>query len=397
MVDRSLGLRRGAREVDDEPRPGRTALLGVGRGVTHLGQGDPLGVQHRLVDTVVLGIVLPDIGPVGDLGEDLAPIGLGRRVEDRVEGGLDLVAPVALEELGEAPCAHEAGGALGVEVCGQRVGHPAVSGHDPQRRLVGNSLVPQLDRRDGKPLLEDARRATGHRAGAAAADVVVVAEGLDEGDDVTLVEDRHRDAEVGEVADAALGLVDVVVEEDVALVHLGQGEVTRDRVDERAVGAAGELAQFAVVDPRAEVVRVADHRAAAGPPDRRLDLHLDAREGALDDLDEDRVDRGALGREPSTVLVCRGQAGGVDRASGDVCRVAGLRIRLRLSVARVTGCSRGGHRVSSLVMTRLPKASTRTTKPGWTGIVEPNSSMMAGPLKVSSAPRRLRSMTTVST
>ena len=50
---------------------------------------------------------------------------------------------------------------------------------------------------------------------------------------------------------------------------------------------------------------------AAGAGDGGLDLHLDAREGALDDLDEDRVDRAALGGEPVAVLVCRGQAGAV--------------------------------------------------------------------------------------
>jgi hypothetical protein len=49
-------------------------------------------VQHRLVDTVVLGVVLPDVGAVGDLAEDLAPVGLGRRVQDGVEGRLDLLS-----------------------------------------------------------------------------------------------------------------------------------------------------------------------------------------------------------------------------------------------------------------------------------------------------------------
>ena len=40
-----------------------------------------------------------------------------------------------------------------------------------------------------------------------------------------------------------------------------------------------------------------------------------------------------------------------------------------------------------LVMTRLPIESTRTVKPGWTGTVEPNSSMIAGPSSVSPARR----------
>ncbi len=62
--------------------------------------------------------------------------------------------------------------------------------------------------------------------------------------------------------DAALGLVDVVVEEDVAGAHRLGREVARDRVHERGVRPARELAQVAVVDAGAEVVRVADHRRA---------------------------------------------------------------------------------------------------------------------------------------
>ena len=177
VVDRALGLRCGAGEVDDQAR---TTVARAGSTGGLLGQGDPLGVQPGLVDAVVLGVVLPDVGAVRDLRQDLAPVGLGGLVEDRVEGRLDGVSAVALEQLGQPPRTHQAGRALGVEVGGQRVGHPAVAGHDPQCRLVGNSLVPQLDRRDGEPLLEDAGGVARHRPGHRATDVVVVAEGLDE-------------------------------------------------------------------------------------------------------------------------------------------------------------------------------------------------------------------------
>ena len=209
---------------------------------------------------------------------------------------------------------------------------------------ASHSLIGGTDSPSSKTRARVAR----HRAGHGAADVVVVAEGLHEGDDLALVEDRHGDAQVGQVADAALRLVDVVVEEDVALAHLGEREVAHDRVHERGVGAAGELAQLAVVDAGAEVVRVADHRGARGAGDGGLDLHLDARQGALDDLDEDRVDRAALGGEPVAVLVRRGQAGGF-RASAlpdvaDVWSWAALQ--------------------ASLVTTRLPNASTRTVNRG---------------------------------
>ena len=361
---------------------GRPFSGSAGR-VADLGQGDPLRVQLRLVDAVVLGVVLPDVGAVGDLGQDLATVGLGRRVEDRVERRLDRVAAVALEQLAEPARAHQAGGALGVEVGGEAVGHARVAGHDPQRRPVGHAGVPQLDRRDGQPLLVDGGRVAGHRARDGAADVVVVAEGLHEGDDLAVVEDRHGDAQVGQVADAALGLVDVVVEEDVALAHLLDRVVAHDRVHERAVGAAGQLAQLAVVDARAEVVGVADHRRAAGATDRGLHLHLDAGERALDDLDQDRVDGRPLGRQAAAVLVGGRQTGRVHRLGGDVRRVhcAGADV---------------GHRADSFRITRLAQSSTTTSKPGWTGMVEPNSSTMAGPLKVSPAPRSARQTTGVS-
>ena len=56
------------------------------------------------------------------------------------------------------------------------------------------------------------RQASRHRA----ADIVVVAEDLAEADQPLAVEDRHGGAEVGDVADAAAGIVGVVPEEDVA-------------------------------------------------------------------------------------------------------------------------------------------------------------------------------------
>jgi hypothetical protein len=92
------------------------------------------------------------------------------------------------------------------------------------------------------------------------------------------------------VADAALGEVDVVVEEHVAGPHRLEREVAGDRVHQRGVRPAGELAQQPVVDAGAVVVRVADHRRARRAPDRVLDLLLDRGERALHDLEHDRVD-----------------------------------------------------------------------------------------------------------
>ncbi len=180
-------------------------------------------------------------------------------------------------------------------------------------------------------------------------------------------EDRHGHAQVGQVPDAALGAVDVVVEEDVALAHLLDREVAGDRVHERGVRAAGQLAQQPVVDAGPEVVGVADHRAAAGAPDRGLDLHLDAGQRALDDLDQHRV----------------GARAGV---GGEVAE----------RELRWAPCATSAH-ASLLVTIRLRYSSTRTWKPGCTGTVEPNSSMITGPVTTCPAGSSVRWTTGVST
>src|SRR5690606_6255286 len=71
--------------------------------------------------------------------------------------------------------------------------------------------------------------------------------------------------------------------------HRLQREVADDGMDQRRVRPPGELAEAAVVDARAEVVRVADHRGAGRAGDGRLDLAFHGRERPLDDLQEDRV------------------------------------------------------------------------------------------------------------
>jgi hypothetical protein len=89
----------------------------------------------------------------------------------------------------------------------------------------------------------------------------VVPERLDERDHVAVgVEHGNGHAEVRQVPDAALGQVDVVVEEHVPRPHRGDRVVADDRVHQRRVRAAGELTQLHVVDAGPEVVRVPDHR-----------------------------------------------------------------------------------------------------------------------------------------
>jgi hypothetical protein len=102
------------------------------------------------------------------------------------------------------------------------------------------------------------------------------------------------------------GEVDVVVEEHVPRLHRLDREVADHRVHQRGVRPPGQLAQQAVVDPGAEVVRVTDHRRPRGAADGGLDLLLDRGQRSRDDLDEDRVglDLGAT----SPILVASGGA-----------------------------------------------------------------------------------------
>ena len=163
-------------------------------------------------------------------------------------------------------------------------------------------------------------------------------ERLNERDDVAVVKHRHGDAQIGQVTDAALGTVNVVVEEHVAGPHLRHGEVARDGVNERGVRPARELAQQPIVNAGTEVVRVANHWAATGSCDRGFDFALDAGEGSLDDLDEHRV-----------------------RTGTGVCGEEAVR-ELRGDQPRVHQDSR--------VTIRLRRSSTRTANPGCSGTVD---------------------------
>src|SRR5581483_3341913 len=199
---------------------------------------------------------------------------LGRALQDRLEARLYLLAAVATEQLRDALRPHSAGGHFGVQVAAQAVGQARVADHHPDQVLVRDAAAVELHRRDDQPFLVIRGTMAGHGAGDAAADVIVVPERLDERYHLALVVDRHGNAQVRQVPDPTLRLVDVVVEEDVARLDRVNRKVTDDRLHERRVGAAGQLTAMAVVDSAAEVARLADHRGARGPLDRRLNLRL---------------------------------------------------------------------------------------------------------------------------
>ena len=125
-----------------------------------------------------------------------------------------------------------------------------------------------------------------------------MAERLDVGDHLALMEHRHGAAQIGQVPDRALGQVGVVHQEHVAGLHGVRRKIAHHGVRHRRVGAAGELAAIAVEQADAIVVRFADHRRARGALDGVFDFGLDGIERAFDDLQDDRIDL-ALAADPA--------------------------------------------------------------------------------------------------
>ena len=176
-------------------------------------------VQLRIGDAVMLDVIFPAVFAVGDLGQQFAAEDVAAGVEDRLEAGFDRLAAEALEQLGHAARAHQAGLHLAVEIGGEHVGHAGVALDDGEHRVVAHAGAVELDRRDGEPFFEHRRRRARHRARHAAADIVVVAEGLDVGDHLALMKHRHGAAQVGQMPDRAFGQVGVVHQEHVARPH----------------------------------------------------------------------------------------------------------------------------------------------------------------------------------
>jgi hypothetical protein len=277
-VDRAGRLRIGAGEIE-------------GDAIAALDQGEGEFVQPGIADAVVLDIVDPGIGAVGDLRNELVAIDVAALVEDGLEAGLHGVAPEPGKQSLHPARPHQASLHLAVEVGSEHLGHPGIALDDGEHRLVADAGVVEPDRGDREAFLKHGPRGARHRTGHAAADIVVVPERLDIGDNLAGVEHRHGAAEVGQVADAALAEVGVVHREHVARPHGGRREIAHDGVGHRRVGAAGELAAVTVEQPDAIVVRLADHRRSRGALDGIFDLCLDRVERALDDLQDDRVDR----------------------------------------------------------------------------------------------------------
>ena len=121
----------------------------------------------------------------------------------------------------------------------------------------------------------------------------MMAEYLTEADQTLADEDRDSGAKIGHVTDAAARIVGIIPEEHVAGMNVVGAEIFEHRLDDRRIGAAGELAASGVEQRDAIIVLVADHRRTRRALDRGLDLELGGANGAVDDFKLDRAEHAA--------------------------------------------------------------------------------------------------------
>jgi hypothetical protein len=337
-IDRPGRLRIGAVEVERD----LAALLG------HLQRQL---VQFWIGDAVVFDVIFPGIFAVGDLAQQLVAVDVAAFLQDGLEAGFDLILAETRKQAGHPLRAHQAGLDFAVEIGRQHLRHAGVAPDDGKDGVVAHALAVDFYRRNREAFLEHRGGGSRHRARDPAADIVVMAEGLDIGHDLALMKHRHGAAQIGQMADAAFGEIGVVHQEHVAGPHGMRREIPYHAVRHRRIGSSGQLAAIAIEQSDPKIMRLADHRAARGALDGIFDLGLDRIKRAIDDLQHDRIDHRGLAHR-------RGRP-----RMGFVMHVHGVTSR----------CDFAGR------ITRMPCGSASTTWPGKTTVVEPNSSMMAGP------------------
>ena len=236
--------------------------------------GDRQVDGERLIDDAVGidpgGALVGAVGQLLDLGAHLPGGGFAQLLD----GGLDGLGTVAIEQRGEPPGTDLERGSLGLDVADPLLGDADV-GHDDGVDLgVHPAALEELDRRQAQPLLLDLGGTRREAAGDGTADVGPVA-GVGEPAPVpALVEEGLDEADIHQMCAAEIGVVD-----DVDVVGLGRCRLAgSDLVDHRlgtVLHGADEdrQAQLALGDQRPvgqgvnairAVVGLGDHRREGG-------------------------------------------------------------------------------------------------------------------------------------
>ena len=173
-------------------------------------------------EAVGIEVILKFVRAVGNRGKSHAYLSLGV-VEQLLHAERDGLLAVLGADVFHALHALLVAGELGVEVSEPDVAHAAVEQYQIQYVLVELAFAEYLHCRDSDAFGVDGIRVGRVRAGDSSADVVVVRDVGDEGDYLTVVEDRGSDRDVRKMRSAAV--VRVVCDEHVARLDLFELEV----------------------------------------------------------------------------------------------------------------------------------------------------------------------------
>ena len=273
-VDRSERLRVGAGPVEHGP----VALAPDGQ----------LHLVRAVPQPVVVDVVLERLR----LGRDVPPDQRLYRAVGAVEQGLaGRQIGVAPEPLAEFLHALFRGLAAGHDA--HQVG--AVHGRDAdvvenqvQNALVEHASLEQFDGRDAQPLAEDGRRVGRKRARQRSADVHLMPEHGRPADEFVAVEDRHEHQKIVDMRNGAPAQVRIVEQDDVAGIQ--RLVETLHHLADVGAELPDDHAPVRVADHGKLVVLFADDGRHGGPKQDRVHFVAVVLEGALDDVERDRVD-----------------------------------------------------------------------------------------------------------
>ena len=266
----------------------RVGTRPVEEGVLALAPDRQLHLVRAVAEAVVVHVVDERLRFLRDRDRDEELHGVVGAIEQRLQGGEVGLLAEALAQLDHAPLSGAAPGNDCEQVGPVHLRQADVVEDEPQHILLHLAALDDLQRRDDDPLFEDRPRTGRQRAGQRAAGIHLMPELRRPAHELVVVEDRHEHEPVVRVGDRRRALERVGREDHVARVH-APVPLLHHLVD---VGAelAHDHAAPRVGEHRELVVLLADHRAHRGPEQHRVHFVSRVLEGALDDVQRDRVD-----------------------------------------------------------------------------------------------------------
>ena len=196
-------LRGGAGEIE----AGAAALLLHGQ---H--DGNVVGLE-----SVVVHDIVEAVGAVRDGMDGVRHAARGAR-EHVLEGGEHRIGAVGLDGLRHAPHAQIAGRDLREIIAAPLVRQPHIQEHEVEQLALQHAFAEKLDHRHPQAFLVNLRHAARHRPRRHAADIGMVRDVADPGDDAPVGEDRRGHVDIRQMG--AAGRVRIVGDDDIAFLDV---------------------------------------------------------------------------------------------------------------------------------------------------------------------------------